>query len=95
MTLSTKSILFVFRKRIVFNKECKTVTKQYIELAELFNIPYWERPDALKAPFYEGLERNEHSMSPILWLGVVVFGMASLGLCYWNAHSLPHSKNWL
>ena len=37
--------------------------------------------------------RNEHSISPILWLGVVVFGMPSIGLCYWNAHSLPHSKN--
>ena len=34
-------------------------------------------------------------MSSILWLGVVVFGMASIGLCYWNAHSLLHSKNWL
>ena len=65
-----------------------------MSLAELFNIPDWDCPDTVKAPFYEGLERNEHSMSPILWLGVVVFGMASLGLCYWNAHSLPHSKNW-
>ena len=74
MTLSTKSILFVFRKRIVFNKECKTVTKQYIELAELFKIPNWEWPDALKAPFYEGLERNEHSISTILWLGVGFLG---------------------
>ena len=65
-----------------------------IPVAELFNIPDWDCPDTVKAPFYEGLERNEHSMSPILWLGVVVFGMASLGLCYWNAHSIPHSKNW-
>jgi len=64
-----------------------------VSYAELFNIPDWDCPDTVKAPFYEGLERNEHSMSPILWLGVV-FGMASLGLCYWNAHSLPHSKNW-
>ena len=38
--------------------------------AELFNIPDWDCPDTVKAPFYEGLERNEHSMSPILWLGV-------------------------
>ena len=41
---------------------------------ELFNIPDWECPDTLKAPFYEGLERNEHSMSPILWLGVGFLG---------------------
>ena len=38
--------------------------------AELFNIPNWDCPDTVKAPFYEGLERNEHSMSHILWLGV-------------------------
>ena len=39
--------------------------------------------------------KGMNSMSPILWLGVVVFGMASLGLCYGNDHSLPHSKKWL
>ena len=28
---------------------------QIYVLAELFNIPNWECPEALKAPFYEGL----------------------------------------
>ena len=88
MTLSTKSILFVFRKWIVFNEECKTVTKQYIELAELLNIPYWERPDALKAPFYEGLERNEQSMSLILFCWEFDFFVkAGLRLYCWNTQS--------
>ena len=27
----------------------------YVQEAELFNIPYWDCPDTLKAPFYEGL----------------------------------------
>ena len=39
-------------------------------MTEFFNIPDWDCPDTVKAPFYEGLEKNEHSMSPILWLGV-------------------------
>ena len=95
MTISTKSILFVFRKRIVFNEECKTVTKQFIELAELLNIPDWEWPDVPKAPFYEGLERNEQSVSHSVPMGVGFLVKAGLRLCYWNAHSLQHSKNWL
>ena len=34
--------------------------------SEFFNFPDWDCPDTVKAPFYEGLERNEHSMYPIL-----------------------------
>ena len=30
----------------------------------------WDCPDTFKAPFYQGLERNAYTLSPILWLGV-------------------------
>ena len=45
--------------------------------SELFNIPDWECPDALKAPFYELLN------TPCLpFCGCELdFGEASLGLC--------------
>ena len=45
-----------------------------IYLDRVVNIPDWDCPFTVKAAFYEGLERNEHSMSPILWLGIGFLG---------------------
>ena len=48
--------------------------------AELFNIPDWDCPDTVKAPFFEGLERSAHSIShPVA--GSWSFKKSSLGLC--------------
>jgi len=55
-------------------KEHEKLCPKMVLQAELFNIPDWDCPDTVKAPFYEGLERNEHSISPILWLGVRFLG---------------------
>ena len=54
--------------------DVKAKTEGWDLIAELFNIPYWDCTDTVKAPFSKGLERNEHSISPILWLGVGFLG---------------------
>ena len=57
----SKEWIKTIKKRPIRNKYTPRLL-----FSELFNIPDWECPDALKAPFYEGLEGNDLFMSPIL-----------------------------
>ena len=72
--LYCKLLLYFLSPSFVLTQYFNSVEYKWYFQTELFNIPDWDCPDTVKAPFYEGLERNEHSISTILWLGVGFLG---------------------